>query len=130
MAAAGETSPAEYIDLAVTLPYSAASRRAKWHRLNFWTIRAEEAVTALTSDLPDVCFLDIQIPGSNGFEVLARLPTLRVDTGKLHEALDQYGIANTLEVYPGTHTSAVADRFQNHLMRFFSDNLCHGSGCR
>jgi hypothetical protein len=56
--------------------------------------------------------------------------TLRVDTGKLHEALDRNAIANSLEVYPGTHTSAVADRFQNHLMRFFSDNLCHAAGCR
>jgi|KBSSwiStaDraftv2_1062776.scaffolds.fasta_scaffold29437_2 two-component system LytT family response regulator len=34
----------------------------------------EEAVAALTSDLPDVCFLDVQMPGYNGFEVLARLP--------------------------------------------------------
>jgi two-component system, LytTR family, response regulator len=38
------------------------------------TTDPEEAVTALTSDLPDVCFLDIQMPGSDGFEVLARLP--------------------------------------------------------
>ena len=34
----------------------------------------EEAVEALTSDPPDVCFLDIQMPRLNGFEVLARLP--------------------------------------------------------
>ena len=49
---------------------------------------------------------------------------LRVDTGKLHDVLDKYGIANTFEVYPGTHTSKVADRFQNHVMPFFSQNLC------
>ncbi len=55
---------------------------------------------------------------------------LRVDTGKLHEALDRYGIANSFEIYSGTHTSAVADRFQNHLMRFFSQNLCFKAGCR
>jgi enterochelin esterase-like enzyme len=48
---------------------------------------------------------------------------LRGDTAKLHEALDEYGIANSFEVYPGTHTSAVADRFQSHLMRFFSAQL-------
>jgi two-component system, LytTR family, response regulator len=35
---------------------------------------SEEAVDALTSTLPDVCFLDIQMPGLNGFEILARLP--------------------------------------------------------
>ena len=55
---------------------------------------------------------------------------LRVDTGKLHEALDKYGIANSFELYSGTHTSAVADRFQNHVLKFFSDNLCFTPGCR
>jgi len=49
---------------------------------------------------------------------------LKDDAGKLHEALDRYGIANSFEVYAGTHTSRVADRFQNHVMRFFSQNLC------
>jgi enterochelin esterase-like enzyme len=55
--------------------------------------------------------------------------SLRTDTAKLHEALDQYAIQNTFEVYPGTHTSAVADRFQNHVMPFFSTNLCDRPGC-
>ncbi len=54
---------------------------------------------------------------------------LRGDTARLHEALDEYGIANTFEVYSGTHTSAVADRFQNHVMKFFSDHLCFTPGC-
>ncbi len=34
----------------------------------------EEAVAALTADPPDICFLDIQMPRLDGFEVLARLP--------------------------------------------------------
>jgi enterochelin esterase-like enzyme len=55
---------------------------------------------------------------------------LRTDTAKLHDVLDKYGIANTFEVYPGTHTSAVADRFQNHAMPFFSKNLCFSTNCR
>jgi enterochelin esterase-like enzyme len=55
---------------------------------------------------------------------------LRNDAGKLHEALDKYGIANSFEVYPGTHTSKVADRFQNHVMPFFSRSLCFLPGCR
>jgi S-formylglutathione hydrolase FrmB len=56
---------------------------------------------------------------------------LRADTGKLHDALDKYGIANTLEVYAGTHTSKVADRFQNHVMPFFSKYLCFETkGCK
>jgi S-formylglutathione hydrolase FrmB len=48
---------------------------------------------------------------------------LRFDTIKLHEVLDRYGIANSFEIYHGTHTSAVADRFQNHVLPFFSTNL-------
>jgi hypothetical protein len=48
---------------------------------------------------------------------------LRVDTAKLHEVLDKYGIANSFEIYSGTHTSKVADRFQNHVLPFFSQNL-------
>lgn len=55
---------------------------------------------------------------------------LRADAEKLHEVLDEYGIANTFEVYPGTHTSRVADRFQNHVLKFFGRNLCFQSGCR
>lgn len=55
---------------------------------------------------------------------------LRMDTAKLHEALDKYGIANSFELYSGTHTSRVADRFQNHVMPFFSQNLCFQASCR
>src|SRR5205814_9354455 len=55
---------------------------------------------------------------------------LRIDAGKLHEILDTYGIANTFEIYSGTHTSAVADRFQNHVIPFFSKNLCKTANCR
>lgn len=55
---------------------------------------------------------------------------LRVDAGKLHDVFDKYGIANSFEVYSGTHTSAVADRFQNHVMKFFSQNLCFEAGCK
>jgi S-formylglutathione hydrolase FrmB len=54
---------------------------------------------------------------------------LRVDTAKLHDVLDSYGIANGFEIYHGTHTSAVADRFQNHVLPFFSKTLCFGGGC-
>jgi S-formylglutathione hydrolase FrmB len=55
---------------------------------------------------------------------------LKADTVKLHDVLDKYGIANSFEVYAGTHTSKVADRFQNHVMPFFSQNLCFQAGCR
>jgi two-component system LytT family response regulator len=39
------------------------------------TTEPEIAVTALTANPPDVCFLDIQMPRLDGFEVLARLPS-------------------------------------------------------
>lgn len=55
---------------------------------------------------------------------------LRTDTGKLHDVLDKYGIANSFEVYPGTHTSKVADRFQNYVLPFFNKNLCFQASCR
>ena len=48
---------------------------------------------------------------------------LRVDAGKLHDVLSSYGIANDFEIYPGTHTSDVAVRFQDHVMPFFSRTL-------
>ena len=56
--------------------------------------------------------------------------TLKVDTVKLHDVLDKYGIANSFEMYSGTHTSRVADRFQNHVVPFFSKNLCFRADCR
>ncbi len=48
---------------------------------------------------------------------------LRTDTAKLHDLLDKYGIVNAFDIYSGTHTSHVADRFQNHVMKFFSETL-------
>jgi enterochelin esterase-like enzyme len=54
---------------------------------------------------------------------------LRVGAAKLHEILDSYGIANTFEIYSGTHTSAVAVRFQNFVMPFFGKNLCSSKNC-
>jgi enterochelin esterase-like enzyme len=54
---------------------------------------------------------------------------LRGDTGKLHEVLNSYGIENSLEVYPGTHVSRIAFRFQDHVLPFFSRHLCAEPGC-
>jgi len=55
---------------------------------------------------------------------------LRFDAIKLHEIFDKYGLANTFDIYSGTHTSAVADRFQNHVLPFFSKNLCFEKSCK
>jgi S-formylglutathione hydrolase FrmB len=49
--------------------------------------------------------------------------SLRTDTEEFHRVLDNYGIANTFELYSGDHVSAVADRMQNHVLPFFSRHL-------
>ncbi len=54
------------------------------------TTEPEKAITALTADPPDVCFLDIQMPRLNGFEVLARLPTQPIVI--FTTAYDQYAL--------------------------------------
>ena len=48
---------------------------------------------------------------------------LKADTQRLHEALQSYGIASTFEIYPGTHVSHLAFRFQDHVLPFFSKTL-------
>jgi S-formylglutathione hydrolase FrmB len=52
---------------------------------------------------------------------------LRTDTAELHRILDSYGIANSFELYPGDHVSAVADRMQNHVLPFFGRHLAFGA---
>ena len=48
---------------------------------------------------------------------------LRIDTAKLQAQLQRYGIPSTFEEYKGTHTSAVAVRFQNFVVPFLSKHL-------
>jgi enterochelin esterase-like enzyme len=55
---------------------------------------------------------------------------LRFGAIQVHQILDNYGLANSFTIYHGTHTSAVADRFQNHVLPFFSKNLCFAKTCR
>jgi enterochelin esterase-like enzyme len=54
---------------------------------------------------------------------------LRIDTAKLQATLQRYGIGSTFEEYKGTHTSAVAVRFQNFVLPFFSNHLCFQANC-
>lgn len=44
--------------------------------------------------------------------------------------LNQYGIASAFEEYSGTHTNKLGDRFQNNVMKFFSEKLCFEKRCR
>jgi hypothetical protein len=92
-----------------------------------------EIVAKFTANSP-LAFVDQYIGNLKQYRAIAMdvgdQDGLRVDAGKLHDILDNYGIANSLEIYPGTHTSAVADRFQNHVLLFFSKNLCFKASCQ
>jgi enterochelin esterase-like enzyme len=48
---------------------------------------------------------------------------LKVDAQTLHEVLDRYGVANRFTIYPGTHVSNVAFRFQDEVLPFFGREL-------
>lgn len=52
---------------------------------------------------------------------------LKDDTGRLHDALDRYRIANDFTVYDGDHTSRVAFRFEEQVVPFFSQHLAFGA---
>jgi hypothetical protein len=84
--------------------------------INRWTANSPLVfVYQYISNLKDYTAISMDVGDQDG---------LRTDAGKLHDIMDTYGVANTFEIYPGTHTSAVADRFQNHVMPFFSKHLC------
>ena len=51
---------------------------------------------------------------------------LKLDAAKLHEVLASYGIANSFDIYSGTHVSNVAFRFQDFVIPFFSQHLAFG----
>jgi S-formylglutathione hydrolase FrmB len=92
-----------------------------------------EIVAKYAANAP-LAFIDQYIGNLRQYRAIAidvgDLDGLRFDTIKLHGVLDSYGIANNFQIYHGTHTSAVADRFQNHVMPFFSKNLCFQKSCQ
>jgi enterochelin esterase-like enzyme len=87
----------------------------------------EAAVLAKWTANAPLAFVDQYIAALRRYRAIAidvgDQDGLRVDAGKLHDVLDQNGVDNTFEVYPGTHTSDVAVRFQQHVMPFFSRTL-------
>ena len=92
-----------------------------------------EIVAKFTANSP-LSFVDQYIGNLKQYRAIAMdvgdQDGLRFDATKLHNILDSYGVANSFEIYSGTHTSAVADRFQNHVLPFFSKNLCFTADCR
>ena len=92
-----------------------------------------EIVAKFTANSP-LAFVDQYIGNLRQYRAIAMdvgdQDGLRFDATKLHNILDNYGVANSFEIYSGTHTSAVADRFQNHVMPLFSKSLCFTADCR
>ncbi len=92
-----------------------------------------DVVARLAANAP-LAFIDQYIGNLRKYRAIAidvgDQDGLRFDTIKLHGILDAYGVANSFEIFPGTHTSAVAYRFQDHVLPFFSKNLCGAKGCQ
>jgi enterochelin esterase-like enzyme len=92
----------------------------------------QEVLAKWTANAP-LAFVDQYIGNLRQYKAIAidvgDQDGLRAGAARLHEILDNYGVANTFEIYPGTHTSAVAVRFQNFVMPFFGKNLCSGKNC-
>jgi len=74
-----------------------------------------------------LAFIDQYIPNLRQYRAIAidvgDQDNLKVDTGKLHDVLTNYGIKHDFEIYSGTHTSHVAVRFQEKVIPFFSRTL-------
>ena len=116
-------------------------------------LRAQLASAAAWSPNPNNPPLYLDLPtGSNQQEVLAKwaansplafvdqyvhdlrqyraiaidvgdMDNLKAGASKLHDVLTSYGITHDFEIYPGTHTSQVAVRFQENVMPFFGKTL-------
>lgn len=92
----------------------------------------QEVIAKWTANAP-LAFIDQYIGNLRQYRAISidvgDRDGLKAGAGKLHEVLDSYRIHNAFEIYKGTHTSAVSDRFQNHVMPFFSKNLCADKTC-
>jgi enterochelin esterase-like enzyme len=87
----------------------------------------QQSVLARWAANAPLAFIDQYIQNLRQYRAIAvdvgDQDNLKVDTGKLHEVLTNYGIKHDFEVYAGTHTSNVAVRFQEKVMPFFNRTL-------
>jgi S-formylglutathione hydrolase FrmB len=94
----------------------------------------EQAVLARWAANAPLAFIDQYMANLRQYRAIAidvgDQDGLKADTARLHDMMDLYGIANAFELYQGTHTSKVADRFQNHVLPFFSTTLCFTDKCQ
>jgi enterochelin esterase-like enzyme len=94
----------------------------------------EKSVLAKWAANAPLAFIDQYIDELRQYRAIAidvgDQDSLRTDSGTLHMLLESYGIANSFEIYSGTHTSAVAFRFQDFVVPFFSKNLSYEQPAR
>ena len=113
VAAAWSPNPAK-APLYVDLPVDAAGKERP------------EILAKWTANAP-LAFLDQYVSKVGKYRAIALdvgdKDTLVEDTRRLHEALRAQGIASSFEIYPGTHTSHVAFRIQDHALPFFGRSL-------
>jgi enterochelin esterase-like enzyme len=87
----------------------------------------QTAVLARFAANAPLAFIDQYIAQLKQYRAIAidvgDMDNLKADASRLHDVLTAYGIAHDFEIYPGTHTSRVAMRFQEHVMPFFSRTL-------
>jgi S-formylglutathione hydrolase FrmB len=87
----------------------------------------QQSVLARWAANAPLAFIDQYIQNLRQYRAIAidvgDQDNLKVDTGKLHDVLNNYGIKHDFEIYSGTHTSHVAVRFQEHVIPFFSRTL-------
>jgi len=73
-----------------------------------------DVVAKFAANAPLV-FIDQYIPGLRQYHGISidvgDQDGLKAGSSRLHETLEKYGIVHGFEIYHGTHTSAVADRF-------------------
>jgi hypothetical protein len=86
-----------------------------------------QAVLARWAANAPLAFVDQYIRSLRQYRAIAidvgDMDNLKVDAGKLHDVLTAYGVVHDFDIYPGTHTSNVAVRFQENVLPFFSRTL-------
>jgi enterochelin esterase-like enzyme len=87
----------------------------------------QQSVLARWAANAPLAFIDQYIQNLREYRAIAidvgDQDNLKVDTGKLHDVLTNYGVKHDFEIYSGTHTSHVAVRFQEKVIPFFSRTL-------
>ena len=94
----------------------------------------QQSVLARWAANAPLAFIDQYIQNLRQYRAIAidvgDQDNLKVDTGKLHDVLTNYGIKHDVEIYSGTHTSHVAVRFQENVLPLFGRTLSFESAKR